>query len=659
MTLPQWLLLISALLLASVLLGLLAGKVRLPFTVVLAVVGFLAGWIGGPLGFEMPLEGQQFEEVLVFVFLPVLVFAAALGLSTRAFLNNIGPILVLAVLALVVSAALVGVSLYFLLGIPLAAALLFGTLISATDPVAVVAIFRKLGVPRRLLTLVEGESLLNDGLAIVLFNVLLLAALGGEISLLGGVLNFFSVFLGGATIGGVLGFAVSMVLPWLDRFGAVTLSLALAYGGFVLADEVLGLSGVMATVAAGLVLGGLAPSRASSAVRKLWEQLWDSLDYIANAVLFLLIGLSIDPELILENLVAIALAIVVVCVARAAAVLPLMSVLERFTRIPPVGWRNEAVLIWGGLRGGVALALALSLPESLPQRETFVAMTGGVVLATLLLNATTISSLVHRLGLDRPSQSDRFLSDFAVVSAVERSRGRLKELGIEDPEVLSRLSDIETETWEELKKVDLSGESEVTVLVRRGLSIERETYQHLRDAGLLDPHAARIMLHEVGDQMEALELDQNSMSEMESIHRERSPADRIIHWLWGLLPQPTSEKHAEQAYDEAGARRLGARKARKALDAFRGLPNVSVSVVDEAQETFERWEREALANLSRLDSESDDNNPGLRHRRAEALSRLSATDALNELAEKGLLPEELATHAAETLRTRIGANENA
>ena len=653
MSLPQWLLLVSALLLAAVLLGVLAGRVRLPFTVVLAVVGFLTGWVGGPLGFEMPLEGREFEEVLVFVFLPVLVFAAALGLSTRAFLNNIGPILVLAVLALFVSAALVGVSLYFVLGIPLAAALLFGALISATDPVAVVAIFKKLGVPRRLLTLVEGESLLNDGLAIVLFNVLLLVTLGGEVSLLGGIADFFSVFLGGAAIGGVLGLAVSMVLPWLDRFGAATLSLTLAYGGFVLADYVLGLSGVMATVAAGLVLGGLAPSRASSAVRELWEQLWGSLDYIANAILFLLIGISIDPELITENLGAIGLAIVVVCAARAAAVLPLMSALERFTNIPPVGWRNEAVLIWGGLRGGVALALALSLPEALPQRETFVAMTGGVVLATLLLNATTISTLVSRLGLDKPSQAQEFLTGFAIVSAVERSRARLKELGFEDPEVLSRLSNIESDSWEELKKVDLSEEEEVTVMVRRGLSIERETYQHLRDVGLLKPRTARMLLHEVGDQLEASDLDRNSMDEIDFNRRQRPAADRLIHHLSDLLPQPKLESRTELAYEEAGARRLGARRARDALDAFSELPNVDDSVVNEARETFERWESEALSTLSELDPGSDDGNLGLRHQRAEALSRLSATDALQELADKGLLPEELADHAAETLKTRI------
>ena len=649
-------LLVSTLLSMAVILGLVAGKIRLPFTVVLAVVGFLAGWLGGPLGFEMPLEGEDFEEVLVFVFLPVLVFAAALSLSTRAFLNNIGPILVLAVLALIVSAALVGVSLYFVLGIPLAAALLFGALISATDPVAVVAIFEKLGVPRRLLTLVEGESLLNDGLAIVLFNVLLLAALGREVSLLAGILDFFRVFLGGALIGCALGFLVAMVLPWLDRFAAAGLSLSLAYGGFVLADYVLGLSGVMATVTAGLVLGGLAPSRASSAVRQLWEQLWDSLDYVANALLFLLIGISIDPALIVNNLGAIALAVVVVCAARALAVLPLMSALERLTNIPPVGLRNEVVLIWGGLRGGVALALALSLPASLPQRETFVAMTGGVVLATLLLNATTISSLVHRLGLDRASRSESFLADFAVASAVDRSRKNLKELGFEDPEVLSRLSDIEAETWRKLERAELSEEEEITVLVRQGLSVERETYQHLQDAGLLKPPTARYLLHEVGDQMEASDLGRNSTDEMDSARQQNSPADRLIHLLSGLLPRPTPESLAELAYDEAGARRLGARRAYEALDSFRPLPNMNSSVVEKAQQSFEHWEKEAVNTLSKLDQNPEDENFGLRHRRAEALSRLSAMDSLHELTRRGLLPENITERAAESLRTRISAD---
>nr|MDP9480454.1 cation:proton antiporter [Actinomycetota bacterium] len=170
MDLPRLMLEISALLAGAVFLGLLARRVRLPLTVVLAVFGFVAAWLGGSLGFESPLGGEEFEEVLVFLFLPVLIFAAALGLPTRSFFRNLGPILVLAVVALAVSAVLVAIALRFGLGTPFAAALLFGVFISATDPVAVVAVFRQLGVPERLLTTVEGESMLNDGVAIVGYN---------------------------------------------------------------------------------------------------------------------------------------------------------------------------------------------------------------------------------------------------------------------------------------------------------------------------------------------------------------------------------------------------------------------------------------------------------------------------------------------------------
>ncbi len=651
MNLSQLLLIIAGLLAGSVIVSVLAQRVHLPLTAVLAVVGFSANWLGSTVGLQSPLRDEAFEEVVVFAFLPVLVFEAALGLSTRAFFRNLWPIVVLAIPALMVSAVLVGVALYGGLGIALVAALLFGVLISATDPVAVVAIFRDLGVPERLLTIVEGESLLNDGVAIVLFNILLAAVLGSEIHIGNGVIDFFSVFFGGAAIGTVAGLVAALMLPWLNRLSAAALSLAVAYGGFVLADDVFGFSGVMATLAAGLVLGGLAPSRASAPIREVWHELWEALGYIANALLFLLIGLAINPGLLANHLGAIGLAIVVVLVSRALAVVPLVRAIEWVAGIPPVGLRNMAVLIWGGLRGGVALALALALPESLAERDIFVAMTGGVVLATLLLNATTIAALVRHLGLDQPSRADQFLASSARLSGVEAARARLADLGLEDPSVEAELDAAARSARAELESIDLTDKEEVQVVTHQGLFVERETYQHLSDTGFLPPPAARTLLHEVDDQIEEVNLGPTSRQAMR--HRKRPAFDRLLVRLTGWLPHPIGEDPTELAYAEASARRLAARRTGEALELFEQLPNIKPSTVADAKKTFARWEQEAIASLAELDGRLGRDRSQLSRRQAEALSRVAATDALNALAEIGLLPQVVARRASEAITAEV------
>jgi CPA1 family monovalent cation:H+ antiporter len=567
----------------------------------------------------------------------------------RSFFRNLGPILMLAVVALLASAALVGAALALVLGTPLTAALLFGALISATDPVAVVAVFRQLGVPERLLVLVEGESLLNDGVAIVLFTILLSAALGADVSVGAGIVEFLRVFFGGAAIGAVLGLGAASLLPWLDRNLAIALTLGVAYGSFVLADDVLGFSGVMAGVAAGIVIAGFAPSRASADVRESLEHVWEALGYVANALLFLLIGLAIEPQLLADNAGAIALAIVVVLVARAAAVVPVMSLLERVAHIPRVGRRNEAVLIWGGLRGGVALALALALPEELPERDMFVAMTGGVVLATLLLNATTIGGLIHRLGLDRPSRPARFLAAIARLHAGRAARERLEQLGVADDGAAARLREVERAARDELDRIELTPEEEVEVVTRQGLYVERQAYQRLSDAGLLQPTAARTLLHELDDHIEQVGLGH---VDLRSLGEARPPrAERMMQGLAERLPAPAGEEPGEIAYSEAMARRIAARRSLDALGLFEELSRVHTEAVEGACEVFQRRHDDARAAIARLDpTEGAGHGDGTHHdehhrRMADALARVAAGEALSDLTEVGLLPEAVARDA--------------
>lgn len=640
MELPRLLLEISALLTLAVLLGLVARRTHVPLSVILVAVGFLAAATG--LSPEIgQLEGGAFEEVVVFLFLPVLIFAAALGIDLRSFARNLGPILALAVLAFLVSAVLVGVSLHLALGTALAAAFLFGALISATDPVAVVAVFREVGVPRRLLTLVEGESLLNDAVAIVLFAILLETATGGSTSVVAGAVDFIAVFGGGALIGILLGLVAALALPWLDRLPAAALSLALAYGSFVLADAVLGFSGVMATAAAGMVLSGLAPSRASAEVREIWDQMWEALDYVSNALLFLLIGLVIGLDLLVENAGAIVLAAAVVLVARAMAVVPMVWLLERVAHIPRVGARNEAVLIWGGLRGGVALALALALPEELAERELLVALTGGVVLATLLLNATTIRWLVSRLGLDQPSDVDRYLMAIARISAVEAARRAMTDLGLTpDPQTGAELEATERSAHEEMAQLDVDDEEEYRIVVGRGLHVERRTYQSLSDEGLLPPAVTRSLLHEVDDEIDDLSL-RGKGHEVGATRRTRSGGlERFTRRLVGWLPEPAGSDATELAYAEATARRLAARRTADAFEIFDDLPAIRQETVERARRTFAEWEEEAVAELSELDSRAGRDAEALRARQIRTLAQAASSRELAELVETGLLPEQ-------------------
>ncbi|MCW4354824.1 sodium:proton antiporter [Hoyosella sp. YIM 151337] len=650
--LPRALLEVSLLLGAAVLISLITRKIHIQLTVVLAVAGLLATEMGADLAVSQMLSGEGFKELLIHLFLPILIFEAALGLSTREFMRNLLAISALASVALVIAAAVVGASLTLFLGIPLVAALLFGVLISATDPVAVVAIFRELGVPKRLLTVVEGESLLNDGVAIVLYNILVIATVTGMLSVGAGAVDFVVVVAGGIVTGAVVGTLAVLLLPLLDRLAAAAMSIAVAYGSFVFAEAVLHASGVMAAVAAGITVGGLMESRAQHAARDLLHELWASLGYMANALLFLFIGLALDFQLIRDNLAAIGLGIAAVLISRPLGVIPVVLVLERLARIPRVGNRNSAVVVWGGLRGGVALALALALPLELGDlRDQFIAMTGGIVLATLLINATTISFVVHSLGLDKPSRKDEYLEALARMVAVRSARERLDDLGFSDELVNAHLDVAEADARDQLARTRLNAQEQVDVLELRGLHIQRETYQSLSDAGLLPPIATRTLMQEIDDEIE--EVSEGGLR-IDEARRACLPWYARLHrFTLGKLPPPLGEDLDEVGYIEICARRLAAHNAADELELFKSLPNVEVANVETAKRLFLHWEERATETLETLGVSEKFDERVLRRRQAKALSRIAIVEALQQMVSAGVMSQQVADEAAERVSTEV------
>ncbi len=409
-------------------------RFRIPYTVALVLVGVL-------LSLRSSLRLELVPQLILGLFVPPLVFEAAFHLNVEAVRRNLATLLLLAVPGVVLNMAVVGWVVSRGAGMSLSLALLFGALTAATDPVAVVAIFRKLGVPKRLEVLLEGESLFNDGTAIVLFNLALAWAVGGAIDLAGAAVAFVRVSAGGVLLGLVLGWVVSRAISRIDDYLVeTTLTTVLAYGSYLVAEQ-LGVSGVLAVVAAGLVNGNLGPRGMSPTTRIVVLNFWEYVAFLANSAVFLLIGLDIDLQAVLANWGPILWAIFGVLVSRAAVVYGLSWFGERI----PMSWRHT--LYWGGLRGGIALALALSLPTSIGAgREAITVMAFGVVFFTLAVQGLTLGPMVARLGLVERTQAQ---------IEYERRHGRAlsARAGYQHLSRLHRDGLLSTATWERLEPV--------------------------------------------------------------------------------------------------------------------------------------------------------------------------------------------------------------
>jgi CPA1 family monovalent cation:H+ antiporter len=427
----------------------LAMRLNLPPSVLLAVVGTLIGIGAGvllrsdltdaldqiaALLLDFPITSKGF----LFIFLPILLFEAALAIDVRRMMDDAAPIFLLAVVAVLVTTAVIGFILQPVSGLPLAACLLVGAIVATTDPAAVIAIFRDLGAPPRLTRLVEGESLLNDAAAIALFSALLSLLLTGREEPIGTtLLIFLNAFAGGALFGMLLARLMMEVVPWLrdSRLAEATFTLALPYLAYILADRWLEVSGVVAVVAAGLVVSALGPSRFTPENRTFLHELWGQLSFWAGSLVFILASMLV-PRLMLGATAWDALLIGIVALAALAAralvlfgLLPLLSIAGLAER---VSHRFKLVLLWGGLRGAVTLALALAVTENRlldEDLQRFVAILAtGYVLFTLLFNGTTLRPLMHLLRLDRLSPVDQALRQQVLTLALDDVRRAVKQV---------------------------------------------------------------------------------------------------------------------------------------------------------------------------------------------------------------------------------------
>lgn len=379
-----------------------------------AVVGMLAHRLGVSYAVALVVAGLLIEEshvvavpqlapgLLLFAFLPPLLFDASFRLDARELRLVARSVLLLAVPGVVISAFAVGGLLWLILDLPFGVALLFGSIVAATDPVAVVGIVQKLGLPPRIMVIVEAESLINDGMAITVYTAVLGYAVSGHGEALAVGRVFGQEVFGGLLIGAAVAFAGAWLTSHVDEaLIEMTLSTVLAYGSYLLADAAHA-SGPLACVAAGLIHGSY--GRAFGMSRRTSEHLdllWEYLGFLANAIVFLLVGFTVNLGALIDDAWPVAAAALAVLVVR-AGVVRLMTPRAGDHGVP--AWKERLILTWAGLRGALTIALALALPATTPHRDRIVAMAVGVVLFTLVVQGLSLARLLRALGFGRATR---------------------------------------------------------------------------------------------------------------------------------------------------------------------------------------------------------------------------------------------------------------
>lgn len=497
MPLSEIVLIIMGLLTLAMLAAGLCQKWSIPYTVFLVVIGITLGFFAREIdALEFLLQFQLSPEIVLFLFLPALIFESGINLNARQLMKDIAPVLVLAVLALSISTAIIGAGLWLLLDVNPGLALLFGALISATDPVAVIALFRELGVPERLTVLIEGESLLNDATAIVLFNIILGLMVAGNLEWRDAglaVVEFLRVFFGGLIVGVILGVLTGEVLHRFFRGmnAFMIMSLVIAYSSFIIAEHFIHVSGVMAVVGSSITLAYSWVNRLPQTEINFIHESWNVIVLISNSLLFLLVGISIDIGLLVTQLDLVLIAILLVLFARACTVYSLVPVSITLFSLPKISMAERHIMWWGGLKGGLAIAIVLSIPADLPGRDLVLNLTLGAVLFSLLVNAPTVRPLIRRLGIDKMNDDELSELRYALSTAKEKSANTLDLLY--KNELISRVREqlIRKDTDRLFSISDTVIEKNQTErhLAIMALRTEFDALKQLYDIGMLEHYA--------------------------------------------------------------------------------------------------------------------------------------------------------------------------
>lgn len=561
-----------------------SSRTGFPYTVALLIVGLLAQGLVhfARLGFEMDLS----PNFIYFFLLPILLFESAIHINFHQFRLQFKTISFLATFGLLVSIFATGMGAVWALKIPLGPALLFGALISATDPIAVLALFKSLGAPKRLALLVEGESMLNDATAVIVFRIIAATVLGGTalaasveevpLGLINSTSEFAYVFVGSLLLGGALGYATSKAIEQVtnDRIFETTLTVALAISSFVVAEHWLGLSGVIATVAAGIYVGNFGKTKISGGVIKFIEEMWEYSGFFAVSLIFFFTAFNLDVDLLAGSLSKLGYVILIILIARSLAVYTsfyLTNSLPWFRDEPNVPARWQHVINWGGLRGIIPLVLVYTLPDSFVYKSDFLAFTLAAFMFTLLVNALSINWLLAKLKLHLPAHGEAIIEEEMAIFAVEEAERKLRSLPADefDADVVSRVN--KELNKEELKHerllLKLATTEELQMSLKlQALNIEQSTIERLYELGHINESVYYDLEIELDLQRDALEFPEvaSGRGYMPGglIDTSRSFRKRLRNWQLAVRTLPLVKNFLQMSERGLIEERLSLLKAR-------------------------------------------------------------------------------------------------
>jgi Na+/H+ antiporter len=507
-------------------LGAAARAVNVPYPIVLVVGGLALGFLPGLPNVELE------PELVLVIFLPPLLYSAAFFANLHDLRRDMRSIGMLALGLVLATMCVVAVVAHELVdGLPWAAAFALGAIVAPTDPLAATEIARRQHVPRRLVSIIEGESLINDGTALVAYRAAVVAV-GGSFSLLEAGKDFVVGATAGVLIGLVVGWAISEIRRLLDDVPVeITISLLSGYAGYLPAERI-GASGVLAAVTVGVVIGWRAPRISTARMRLQGYAVWEILIFLLNALLFVLIGLQLPlilddlsglpPGTLLGQAVAVSAAVILTRIAWLNTTPYVVRLLDRrpAQRDRRVGWRLRMVTAWAGMRGAVSLAAALALPADFPQRNVILLMTFAVILSTLVLQGLTLPALIRRLGVhdDGEEQREELLGRRAATDAALATIDSLAGAEWTRDDTADRMRNLYRYRQSRLAARAGDGEDDdgdggyerrslkYQKMVRRVLDAQRAEIVRLRDHGIISNDVMHRLERELDLEDERLEI---------------------------------------------------------------------------------------------------------------------------------------------------------